>query len=845
MLTAKWTTSQCTITLDSNGSSVVDSITADYCSALTAPDDPTREGYTFVGWDPTFPATMPANGVSLTAQWTVNQYTITFNSNGGSEVTAITADYGTPLTLPSAPDKEGYYFLGWFDAADPWAMAPTTMPAGDMTLTAFWDPYPFAIYFNSDGGSEVSEIWADCGSALTAPDDPTREGYTFVGWDPTFPATMPANGVSLTAQWTVNQYTITFNSNGGSEVTAITADYGTPLTLPSAPDKEGYYFLGWFDAADPWAMAPTTMPAGDMTLTAFWDPYPFAIYFNSDGGSEVSEIWADCGSALTAPDDPTREGYTFVGWDPTFPATMPANGVSLTAQWTVNQYTITFNSNGGSEVTAITADYGTPLTLPSAPDKEGYYFLGWFDAADPWAMAPTTMPAGDMTLTAFWDPYPFAIYFNSDGGSEVSEIWADCGSALTAPDDPTREGYTFVGWDPTFPATMPANGVSLTAQWTVNQYTITFNSNGGSEVTAITAAEGSSLTVPTDPIKEGHAFAGWDPAFPATMPALGAKLTARWNVNQYTITFDSAGGSNVKAISADYGATLTAPTNPTKDGFTFAGWNPAFPATMPLGGATLTAQWSARQYTISFNSNGGSAVAPISAADGATLTAPADPTREGYTFAGWNPAFPAKMPTGGLTLTAKWNVNRYTITFDSAGGSKVTTITADYGTKLYAPANPTRTGYTFAGWNPAFPAKMPAGGLALTAQWTANNFAYSIVYYYNGIKDASKTEAGSAAFGSAISSYPDKNIAKYKLDHDTAPLTISANPTANVLSVYYVRDTAQWPVKPVEKIALATENGFTLVYKGETVRLDRDDHACGCRESGPDLEVVQHMARDG
>ncbi len=124
----------------------------------------------------------------------------------------------------------------------------------------------------------------------------------------------------------------------------------------------------------------------------------------------------------------------------------------------------------------------------------------------------------------------------------------------------------------------------------------------------------------------------------------------------YTIVFETDGGSAVAPISATAGAAVTAPANPTKDGYDFAGWSPAFPATMPIGGASLVAQWTPRQYTIMFDTDGGNEIEPITAACGEAVTAPADPTKDGCVFTGWSPAFPARMPAGGATIVAQWRV---------------------------------------------------------------------------------------------------------------------------------------------------------------------------------------------
>jgi hypothetical protein len=706
-LTAQWNINSYTITFDSNGGSSVASITQPFGTAVTAPADPTRTGYTFGGWSPAVPATMPLNGAALTAQWNINSYTITFDSNGGSSVTAITQNFGTAVTSPAAPTKEGYTFGSWSPAV------PTTMPASNTTCVAQWTPNQYTITFNSNGGSTVDSITAAYGASLTAPANPTREGYTFSAWSPAIPATMPLNGAALSAQWTANQYTITFNSNGGTSVDSITAAYGASITAPSNPTKEGYTFSAWSPAI------PATMPLNGASLVAQWNINSYTITFNSNGGTSVDSITATYGASITAPSNPTKEGYTFSAWSPAIPATMPLNGAALSAQWTPNNYTITFDSNSGTSVASITQPFGTAVTAPADPTRTGYTFGGWNPAV------PTTMPLNGASLVAQWNINSYTITFNSNGGSAVADITQNYGSAVTAPADPTKAGYTFAGWNPAVPATMPVGGAALTAQWTVNSYTITFDSNSGSAVTPIIQNFGTVVNAPSDPTKEGYTFGGWVPSVPATMPASNTTCVAQWTINQYTITFNSNGGNAVAPITQNYNTAVTAPPAPRRDGYTFNGWSPAVPATMPASDTTCVAQWTINQYTISFNSNGGSEVASITQDFATAVTAPANPTMAGYTFVSWTPAVPATMPSRNMTCEALWVVNRYTITFNSAGGSAVAPITQNYNTPVTAPAQPTREGYTFAGWNPALPATMPVGGANLTAQWTINQYTIS------------------------------------------------------------------------------------------------------------------------
>ena len=196
------------------------------------------------------------------------------------------------------------------------------------------------------------------------------------------------------------------------------------------------------------------------------------------------------------------------------------------------------------------------------------------------------------------------------------------------------------------------------------------------------------------------------------------KATVRtYRRHHYTVTFDSTGGSEIAPITQDYGTAITTPADPTREGYTFIGWDKAIPTTMPAENMTIKAQWKINQYTITFDTAGGSAIAPITQDYGTVITAPADPTREGYTFIGWDKAIPTAMPAENMTIKAQWKVNSYTITFDTAGGSTVAPITQDYGTAITAPADPTREGYTFIGWDKGIPKTMPAEDMTVTAQW--------------------------------------------------------------------------------------------------------------------------------
>ena len=185
-----------------------------------------------------------------------------------------------------------------------------------------------------------------------------------------------------------------------------------------------------------------------------------------DGDSEYAKQVLPSGTLATRPDAPAATpDYTFGGWNKAdgtawdYASDKVTDNITLYAKWAANTYTITFDTAGGSEIAPITQDYGTVITAPEAPTREGYTFIGWDKEI------PTTMPAENMTVTAQWEINQYTITFDTNGGSEIAPITQDYGTAITAPANPTREGYTFIGWDMEIPKTMPAENITLKARW--------------------------------------------------------------------------------------------------------------------------------------------------------------------------------------------------------------------------------------------------------------------------------------------------------------------------------------------------------------------------------------------
>ena len=314
-----------------------------------------------------------------------------------------------------------------------------------------------------------STFTAPASDGLTRPDGDTDNYFMWLdgngnSYEPG--GSVPSDVTELTVQWTAPTYAVTLNTNGGTinngNVTGYT--YGVGATLPAADDMTytGHTFKGWYDNENLTGSPVTAIggaETGNKEYWAKWEINQYTITFDTNGGSEIAPITQDYGTEITAPDNPTRKGYTFKGWDKEIPETMPAENMTVKAQWEINQYTIAFDTNGGSEIAPITQDYGTEITAPDNPTRKGYTFKGWDREI------PETMPAENITVKAQWEINQYTIAFDTNGGSEIAPITQDYGTEITAPDNPTRKGYTFKGWDKEIPKTMPAENITITARW--------------------------------------------------------------------------------------------------------------------------------------------------------------------------------------------------------------------------------------------------------------------------------------------------------------------------------------------------------------------------------------------
>ena len=202
---------------------------------------------------------------------------------------------------------------------------------------------------------------------------------------------------------------------------------------------------------------------------------------------------------------------------------MPASNVEVTGSFNINSYKLVYKVDG-NEYKSKTVKYGSKITAEAFPTKEGYTFSGWSEI-------PSTMPANDVEITGSFSINSYNLVYKVDG-AEYKSLTLKYGSTITPETEPTREGYTFSGWSE-MPATMPASNVEVTGSFNINSYKLVYVVDG-SEYKSLTLEYGSTITLETEPTKEGYTFSGWG-VIPETMPAHNVEVTGSFMVNKYLL----------------------------------------------------------------------------------------------------------------------------------------------------------------------------------------------------------------------------------------------------------------------------------------------------------------------
>ena len=704
---------------------------------IAKPENPTKTGYVFTGWDPEV-GVMGLEDVSFNAKFSagevsykVETYVMGLDGEyGAAETKNVPATTGEEVTL--TPDaREG------FTVADNSVLSGTVAADSSLTLKVYYSRNQYKLTVD---GAE-SDVYF--GAALEIADPAPREGYTFAGWSPVVPATMPAEDLTLVSQWSENgaDYTAYNAAVAAAHAKQAESDYAARYTEASrnalaealAVDVSGklYSEQGVVDAATT-AINNAVAALELMTYNAI---------FNVDG-VEYAKVPTKVGEQIVAPENPTKEGYTFAGWRPsvgvmgtadaTFEAVFTAAGDTA---YTVNTYVMGTDGVYG-EPTSDTLTGTTGSTATFVPEtREGFTVdneksvLSGEIAAD-----------GSLVLKVFYSRNQYTL--TAEGVAHTFYY----GAAVSVA-DPVKEHYTFAGWEPELPETMPAHDVTVVAKWTED----------GADYTAYNAAVAAAQA------KQGED--GYEARYTAeTRDALAAALAddvsgklyseqgivdaatkaindavAALELMTYTATFYVDGAVHA-TVQAKVGEQIALPEEPAKEGYVFTGWDPEV-GVMGLEDASFNAQFTAgavsykvETYEMDVNGAYGAAtVKTVPATTGEAVSVTPD-AREGFTVDNENSILSGTVAAdSSLVLKVYYSRNQYKLTVDGVESDVY------FGAALEIAEPAAREGFTFTGWNVEVPATMPAENLTLVSQWSENDADYTA---YNAAVAAAQAKQG-------------------------------------------------------------------------------------------------------
>ena len=824
---------------DASGSSQTDSKT--YNVTFTIPNSATsntyfsRTGYTITSWSINSDGSSPDydfgdnyttnSALTLYPVWTADTYTVTFNKGslsgaGGSNVTA-TKTHDVALTLPNSAtangyfSKTGYTIVGWSVNADgsttDFSLGGSYTTEAADTLYPVWEANDYTVsytYNGATGGNSVPDIVYTVDGIQVSLPSPTKTGYTFAGWFSNVGLTTlvgaggasytPSDDIRLYAKWTAATFTVVFEYNGATGGNSDDDDQyttdGVAITLPT-PTRDGYSFGGWYSDA---GLTTSVGDAGDnytpslnLTIYAKWTAIARSVTYdttNSLAGSaptdSASYIIGDTVVVKGNTGLLTRTGYTFAGWtvaedgsgtvlNAGATLTVSTSNITLYPKWSPATFTITYHPNGGAGTLSKTSDsyttLGTSVTLPTTVSvtKTGYTFAGWALTPTGSAVSSPFTTTADVTLYARWTIKDISYTFAKgvDGaGSSLSAYGFSAfpvddmdpyGTSVTLPltdqeidvNGDSVTDHQFGGWsdgtsifDAGDPYILGDADVSFVAQW-IRVYSVRYVLAGGSlygtdQLTDAeclgsndTCTDGQTITLNRTPTRAGYNFLGWEDhsgqvkgaRAEAAISSSSYIFTAKWDPIDYSVTFDSAGGSVSIPLSSgnNIGDLITLQSPGTQTGYTFSGWEDssgvlyAVGTTYRMGASSesFEAQWIPDVYSVTYDWQGGASSTP-KVSDSYTVgtvnmtlpTASANGyTRDGYTFSGWSTSptgtvETAFQPTADDVLYAIWADGNYTLTYDAQGGTIIASSASVARTTSTILPTPTRTNFTLVGW---------------------------------------------------------------------------------------------------------------------------------------------------
>ncbi len=941
-LYAKWTKDTYTITYVNNNGTINGTTTTSYQfgNTVTLPTDVTRDGCSFGGWynnancegDQIYTiASDEVGNKTFYAKWTPNTYDVRLHPGEGRILSGEVASYiyGVGAILPTASSMSltGKGFAGWYDNPEFEGDAVseiTVADFGEKDFYALWEENTYPVVLNTNEGiiNSGNVVSYKHGTEKLLPSDVTRTGYTFEGWYEnsscigTAVTVIPDDAVEAKtywAKWREQVYDIAFEPNEGTindEVIPTKYTFSVGASLPANVTRNGYAFAGWYDNAGFEGQSVALIRSsdyGNKTYYANWNRKTYTIAFNNNGGDIVDEVIPSSymyEEEVTLPSEVFKDGYEFLGWydNPNFyndPISKIEKGdfgnKTFYAKWLVESYDVVFVTNGGKINSGNIAKYtyGVPVNLPTDVSCSGYTFAGWCSDEALTSDRIDAISLGEMGIKTFyakWTNNSYAITLNPNEGVIASDNVDSYvyGTAVELPTDIVRVGYTFNGWfaNPSYLGSQ-VQAISATdygdkefwAKWTVNDYKVTLNTNGGTitsgEIDSYIYGVGATLPTAKNFVKTGATFGGWyaDEEFSSSLVVsipvneTGDKeFWAKWTDIDYTITYNVNEGQFAETPDATYtygGDTVVLPT-PTRDGYEFGGWftNSSYIGSpvdyvLPVetGNKEFWAKWNVNSYSITYNVDGGTINngKVTKFIYGTTVLLPVDVTKIGYTFDGWytdaqftdEPVLTIlSTDLGDKTFYAKFTINTYNIilvTNEGTINSEYST-SYNYGEGATLPSDVTKEGYTFVGWFDNSNGDGTAytnisandfGNKTFWAIWNVNSYAVTVNY------DKSK----GFVEGAGLYNHNRRAVLTAKSENGQEFVGWSTESTSEMLNgVSLLDSTIQFSV--TEQIEL-TANFRTKEYVYATSLLTIDTLKTGVQNAPIDLAPFFKSSNDG
>ncbi len=776
-----------------------------YGAALEIADPAPREGYTFTGWSPAVPATMPAEDLTLVPQWSENgaDYTAYNKAVSAAKAKQTESDYAARYT------EESRNALAAALAADVSGKKYTQQGEVDAATTAInnavaaLELMTYNAIFNIDG-VEYAKVPTKVGEQIVAPADPTKEGYTFAGWRPsvgvmgtadaTFEAVFTAAGNTA---YTVNTYVMGTDGVYG-EPTSDTLTGTTGSTATYAPEaREG------FTVADESVLSGTIAAEGNLVLKVYYSRNKYTL--TVDG--VASEVYY--GAAVSVA-EPSKEHYTFAGWEPELPDTMPANDVTVVAKWAEDDadYTAYKAAVAAAQVKKAETDYDKTYTAESraALDAALAKKVSGKKYSEQNVVDAATKAINDAIAALELMTYTATFYVD---GVVHATVQAKVGEQIAKPNDPTKTGYVFTGWNPEV-GVMGTEDVSFNAQFTagavsykVETYVMGLDGQyGAAETKTVPATTGEAVSV-TPETREGFTVA--DNSVLSGVVAADSSLVLKvyYSRNQYKLSVDG--------VESDvyYGAALNIAAPAAREGFTFTGWNVEVPANMPASDLTLVSQWSENDadYT-AYNA----AVAAAKAKQGEEnydkmYTAETRDALAGalaIKVAGKKYSEQSDVDAATKAINdavAALEVMTYNAIF-TVDGAQYKVVPTKVGEQIVAPKDPAKEGYVFKGWDKEV-GKMGVEDITFTAQFEkASGIAYTVEVYtmdVNGNYGAAETKTLYGTTDAEVTA--DTTAAEGFTFDESAANVVSGKVAADgslVLKVYFARNQYKLTVDGTE-----------------------------------------------